>query len=121
MRFTIAQIEAFFWTAQLGSLSKAAGRLHIAQPTISLRLKDLERALDVTLFQRSGRGLTLTPEGSFLVPRAAALLEEADRIMLQTDPDAMTLLDLVASGSSDGSGETAPVTRHLLGQRLMNR
>ena len=53
MRFTIAQIEAFFWTAQLGSLSKAAGRLHIAQPTISLRLNDLERALDVTLFQRT--------------------------------------------------------------------
>lgn len=90
MRFTIAQIEAFFWTAQLGSLSKAAGRLHIAQPTISLRLKDLERALDVTLFRRSGRGLTLTPEGSFLVPRAAALLQEADRIMLQTDPDAIS-------------------------------
>ena len=90
MRFTIAQLEAFFWTARLGSLSKAASHLHMAQPTISLRLRDLEKALDVILFKRNGRGLTLTVDGFALVPRAAALLEEADRIMLQTDPAAVS-------------------------------
>ena len=90
MRFTIAQLEAFFWTAQLGSLSKAASHLHMAQPTISLRLRDLERALDVTLFQKNGRGLALTAEGIALLPRAGALLEEADRIRLQTDPAAIS-------------------------------
>jgi DNA-binding transcriptional LysR family regulator len=90
MRFTIAQLEAFFWTAQLGSLSKAAGHLHMAQPTISLRLRDLEKALDVTLFQKKGRGLSLTAEGIALFPRAGALLEEADRIRLQTDPAAVS-------------------------------
>jgi len=90
MRFTIAQLEAFFWTAQLGSLSKAAGHLHMAQPTISLRLRDLENALGVALFQKNGRGLTLTPEGIALVPRAAALLEEADQIRLQIDPAAVS-------------------------------
>jgi len=90
MRFTIAQLEAFFWTARLGSLSKAASHLHMAQPTISLRLRDLEKALDVTLFQRNGRGLALTVDGFALIPRAAALLEEADRIMLQTDPAAVS-------------------------------
>lgn len=90
MRFTIAQLEAFFWTAQLGSLNKAALHLHMAQPTISLRLRDLEQALDVTLFQKNGRSLALTAEGFALVPRAAALLEEADRIRLQTDPAAVS-------------------------------
>jgi DNA-binding transcriptional LysR family regulator len=90
MRFTIAQLEAFFWTAQLGSLSKAAGHLHMAQPTISLRLRDLERALGVSLFQKSGRGLALTSEGIALVPRVATLLEEADRIRQQTDPAAIS-------------------------------
>lgn len=90
MRFTIAQLEAFFWTAQLGSLSKAASHLHMAQPTISLRLRDLEKALDVPLFQKSGRGLSLTAEGIALLPRAGALLEEADRIRLQTDPAAIS-------------------------------
>lgn len=90
MRFTIAQLEAFFWTARLGSLSRAAGHLHMSQPTISLRLRDLEQALNVELFQRKGRGLAPTVEGLALLPRAAALLEEADRIMLQTDPAVVT-------------------------------
>jgi DNA-binding transcriptional LysR family regulator len=90
MRFTIAQIEAFFWTARLGSLSRAAGHLHMAQPTISLRLRDLETALAVRLFSREGRGLTLTVDGRALLPRAAALLEEAERIMLHTDPAVVT-------------------------------
>jgi DNA-binding transcriptional LysR family regulator len=89
MRFTIAQLEAFFWTAQLGSLSKASGHLHLAQPTISLRLRDLERTLGVKLFQKNGRGLALTAEGIALIPRAGALLEEADRIRQQSDPAAI--------------------------------
>ncbi|GGH32162.1 LysR family transcriptional regulator [Alsobacter metallidurans] len=90
MRFTIAQIEAFFWTARLGSLSRAASHLHMAQPTISLRLRDLEAALAVKLFARNGRGLALTADGLALLPRASALLEEADRITLQTDPAVVT-------------------------------
>jgi DNA-binding transcriptional LysR family regulator len=62
----------------------------MSQPTISLRLRDLEQALDVRLFQRKGRGLAPTADGLALLPRAAALLEEADRIMLQTDPAVVT-------------------------------
>jgi DNA-binding transcriptional LysR family regulator len=90
MRFTIAQLEAFFWTIRLGSLGKAASHLHMSQPTISLRLRDLERALNVTLFRRNGRSLLPTADGLALLPRASALLEEADRIMLQTDPATVT-------------------------------
>ena len=90
MRFTSAQWEAFFWPVRLGSPAKAAGHLHMSQPTISLRLRDLERALNIKLFQRNGRGLTPTAEGLALLPRASALLEEADRIMLQTDPETVT-------------------------------
>jgi DNA-binding transcriptional LysR family regulator len=85
MRFTLAQIEAYFWTARLGSLGRAASHLHLAQPTISLRLRDLEHALAVKLFERRGRGLALTAAGLALLPRATALIEEADRIALQAD------------------------------------
>jgi DNA-binding transcriptional LysR family regulator len=104
MRFTIAQLEAFFWTAQLGSLSKASGHLHLAQPTISLRLRDLEKTLGVKLFQKNGRGLALTPEGIALVPRASALLEEADRIRLQSDPAAIS--GSIRVGFADGFAVT---------------
>jgi DNA-binding transcriptional LysR family regulator len=104
MRFTIAQLEAFFWTAQLGSLSKASGHLHLAQPTISLRLRDLEAVLGVKLFQKNGRGLTLTADGIALIPRAGALLEEADRIRLHSDPAAIT--GSIRVGFADGFAVT---------------
>lgn len=104
MRFTIAQLEAFFWTAQLGSLSKASGHLHLAQPTISLRLRDLEKTLGVKLFQKNGRGLALTPEGIALIPRAGALLEEADRIRLQSDAAAIS--GSIRIGFADGFAVT---------------
>ena len=104
MRFTIAQLEAFFWTAQLGSLSKASGHLHLAQPTVSLRLRDLERTLGVKLFQKNGRGLALTAEGIALIPRAGALLEEADRIRLQSDPAAIS--GSIRIGFADGFAVT---------------
>jgi DNA-binding transcriptional LysR family regulator len=104
MRFTIAQLEAFFWTAQLGSLIKASGHLHLAQPTISLRLRDLEQTLGVKLFQKNGRGLSLTAEGIALVPRAGALLEEADRIRQQSDPAAIG--GTIRVGFADGFAVT---------------
>lgn len=105
MRFTIAQIEAFFWTARLGALSKAASHLHMSQPTISLRLRDLEKALAIKLFEKSGRGIAPTAEGLALLPRAAALLEEADRIMLQTDPAVVT--GSIRVGFAEGFAMTA--------------
>jgi DNA-binding transcriptional LysR family regulator len=83
MRVTIAQLEAFFWTAQLGSASKAARHLNIAQPTVSLRLSDLEASLGVELFERVGRALRPTHDGQSLLPRAAVVLGELDRIREQ--------------------------------------
>jgi DNA-binding transcriptional LysR family regulator len=80
MRPTIAQLEAFFWTSQLGSVGKAARHLHLAQPTVSLRLRDLEAVLGYPLFEREGRGLRISAEGRLLLPRAASVLDEVDRI-----------------------------------------
>ena len=90
MRFTLAQMEAFYWTSRLGSLGRAVSHLHLAQPTVSLRLRDLENALKIKLFERSGRGLKPTAEGLALMPRATAIIEEAEQISLQADPAAVT-------------------------------
>ncbi len=57
MRITLAQLEAFFWVARLGSVHMAARQLNLAQPTVSLRLRDLEARLGTALFERAGRGL----------------------------------------------------------------
>jgi DNA-binding transcriptional LysR family regulator len=76
MRVTLAQLEAFYWTVELGSAQRAAGQLHVAQPTVSLRLKELQDALGLPLLERSGRGLRATPGGRALIPRVATILGE---------------------------------------------
>jgi len=80
MRVTLAQLSAIFWVARLGSVHAAAKQLNLAQPTVSLRLRDLERAVGRPLFERSGRGLRLTPEGCIALGHAAAELREAQRV-----------------------------------------
>ncbi|MDX6750411.1 LysR family transcriptional regulator [Geminicoccaceae bacterium 1502E] len=80
MRFTLAQLEAFFWIARLGSVQQAARQLNLAQPTVSLRLRDLEAAIGTKLFERVGRGLQLGHDGVALLEHASAILAEVGRI-----------------------------------------
>ena len=57
----------YFWTvAREGSIARATGVLHLTQPTISIQLKQLERALGVPLFTRRGRALALTDTGQLV-------------------------------------------------------
>lgn len=54
----------YFWTiVREGSVSRAAERLRLSQPTVSAQIRKLERALEVTLFERHGRGLRRTDAG----------------------------------------------------------
>jgi len=64
--------------AEEGTISGAARRLHLTQPTLSRQLRDLERRLGVELFTRKGRGLVPTVAGQALVRRAATVLAEAE-------------------------------------------
>jgi len=55
-RITVAQLEAFFWTASFGSMERASTHLNLSQPSISLRVRALEEQLGFKLFERAGRG-----------------------------------------------------------------
>lgn len=57
------KLETFYYVAKAGSFALASKQLDIAQPAISRQIKILEEQLGVKLFYRTGRGLTLTPEG----------------------------------------------------------
>ena len=57
------QLYYFFKTAQAGSLTGAARELSITQPTLSIKIKTLERKLRLQLFKRGKNGVSLTPEG----------------------------------------------------------
>jgi DNA-binding transcriptional LysR family regulator len=64
--------------AEEGSVSGAARKLHLTQPTLSRQLRELERQVGTALFARTGRGLTPTPAGQVLVQRALTVLAEAE-------------------------------------------
>lgn len=63
-----------------GQISKAARVLHMSQPPLSQRLKDLEAELGVTLIERSGRNWAVTTEGKALYQRALHVLDLVNTI-----------------------------------------
>lgn len=73
-------IESFFWAAQLSSFRAAAELLHVSQPTISYRIKELEIGLGITLFIRKGRGVELTSEGHALYAYVERMMSIANDI-----------------------------------------
>lgn len=101
MRPTTAQLETFFWIARLGSVKEAAQYLNLAQPTISLRLQELEAQFQRTLFERGGRRLVLTHAGEALLPRAAALIGELTGIRELITGEAQAASGVVRVGLSE--------------------
>src|SRR5512147_2045761 len=69
------QLIAFLSVARYRSLSRAAAELELGQPTISDRLRSLERELGATLVRRQGRGVALTPEGEAFLSYAQRALD----------------------------------------------
>ncbi len=74
----IAQINAFLAVAELESFSLAAEKLHITQPAVSKRIRQLEQGVNTSLFDRIGKRSILTPNGS-------AFKSHAERILLELE------------------------------------
>lgn len=70
--------------AHTGNLSRAAERLGVGQPALSLALKRLEEGLGVDLFLRRNRGLTLTPAGGRLLRESNHLLAAWENLVTET-------------------------------------
>src|SRR4051794_1231063 len=74
------ELRAFCVAADLGTLGRAAVRLHVSQPSLSKRLAALESKVGARLLERSSRGVTLTPAGRRLYRHARPLLDTADEV-----------------------------------------
>src|SRR5215207_1576544 len=86
----LRRLRYFVVVAEELNFSRAAERLHMAQPPLSSQIKRLENELGVLLFDRTGRGVRLTDAGH-------VLLEEARRIFIQLEQTAR-IVERVGSG-----------------------
>lgn len=73
-------IRYFVAVAETGNVTRAAQRLHIAQPSLSAAIKQLEQQLGVELLARYGRRVTVTVAGELLLRRGRELLKHAEAV-----------------------------------------
>ena len=78
----LRSLRAFAEVADLASFSRAASTLGVAQSALSRQIAALEREVGGRLFNRTGRGVALTELGGRLVPRAKAVLSEANEFLV---------------------------------------
>ena len=76
----LKQLRAFCYAAQANSISKAAERMFLSQPSVSLQVRALEDEMNITLFERRGPRIELTPEGQVLYELSSPLVEAIDNL-----------------------------------------
>lgn len=74
-------LRYFVTVANEGTISQAARVLHVSQPTLSKQLMELEEELDLTLFMRGNRNITLTQDGLFFLGKAKEILHLVDHTL----------------------------------------
>lgn len=79
------QLRTFVVAAERLNFTQAAQVLHISQPTVSQHIRELESHLGVSLFERRGRGMSLTQAGERLRPMAKASLAQLERTQATMD------------------------------------
>jgi LysR family transcriptional regulator, low CO2-responsive transcriptional regulator len=80
-RVSLRQLRAFSEAARTQSFARAASALHVTQPAVSMQIRELESAVGLPLFERSGRAVRLTTSGEYFLVytrRILATLKEAE-------------------------------------------
>ena len=77
---TLKQLRYIVTVADTGNITEAAARLFIAQPSLTSAIRELENEYGITIFDRSNRGVEITPEGEEFLGYARQILEQSDLI-----------------------------------------
>lgn len=73
---TLAQLRYVITVAGAASMSEAARKLYISQPSLSASVKELEEEIGIELFRRTNRGISVTPEGEEFIGYARQVVEQ---------------------------------------------
>ena len=98
----IRTMQYYLAVVREGTISAAADALHVAQPSLSRRMKELEEELGAPLFVRGNRKITLTEEGMVLRRRA----EEMVRLMQMTEDEIAQVKNNISGTVRIGAGES---------------
>ena len=77
---TLKQLRYIVTVADTGSITEAASKLFIAQPSLTSAIRELENEYGITIFERSNRGVEITAEGEEFLGYARQILEQSDLI-----------------------------------------
>lgn len=100
-KFDWNQLNAFLETAETGSLSAAARKLGLTQPTLSRQVAAIERRLGVTLFERVGKSMVLTLTGMDLLDHARVMGSAAEALSLAATGRSQAVAGVVSVSASD--------------------
>ena len=105
------QLQYFVQVAELGSFTRAAMVLKVAQPALSRQVRSLEVELRQNFFERNGRGVTLTDAGQRLLAHGRGILQQVQRAVLDLEAQRGAPVGRLALGVPPSVGRmlTAPL------------
>jgi len=80
LQINFEQLRTFLIVARHGGIRRASEQIHISQPAVTARIRNLEKSLNVTLFERSSTGMTITKRGESLLKYAEQYLQLGELI-----------------------------------------
>lgn len=90
---TLQQMQCALVVGQVGSISKAAKQLYLNQPNLSKAISTLEDELGYRIFQRSPKGITITPKGEIFLRYASEIVQKMELMEQQTQVDLENKID----------------------------
>lgn len=106
-------LKYFLEVAREGSITRAAGRLHITQPALSRQIAGLEEELGHKLYTRESWGIRLTEDGLLLMKRAEEIAELEEKIHAELSGDDVSGTVYIGAGETEGVRHIGHVLREL--------
>lgn len=103
----IHQLRTFVAVAREGTITRAADIVHLSQPAVSAHIKAVEDALGLALFERTPRGMSLTPEGQRLLSKAEQTLAAHEDLVGEATRIKGRLVGKLTLGVSSSSNHAA--------------
>ncbi len=92
---TLQQLKYVITVAETGTITEAAKKLYISQPSLTNAIHDLEKEMNVKIFHRTNKGIDISPEGEDFLGYARQVLEQAGKNSFAYPPSIILLQSML--------------------------